>query len=345
MRSSTMTSSTSGKVGRPSFLITIDTEGDNLWAAPREITTRNAAALPRFQTLCEAYGLKPTYLTNYEMACSPVFQEFARDVLKRGTAEIGMHLHAWNSPPLHPLTADDYRHQPYLIDYPDQLIGQKVDFLTKLLEDTFGVKMTSHRAGRWSMNEVYARILVEQGYRVDCSVTPHVSWSHLKGDPARQGGTDFSRFPDRPYTVDLTDISRAGDSPLLELPMTIMQSEHQTLRRIGQLMPRGSRRARAWDRLFPPLLWLRPNGRNLVSMLQIVGRAVRERRSYAEFMLHSSEFMAGGSPTFRSPASIEALYRDMEQLFSSVATSFVGATLSEFEQRFSRAEPAKAVGP
>src|SRR5512144_2975448 len=50
--------------GSPSFLITIDTEGDNLWSRPREITTGNARYLPRFQALCEKYGLKPTYLTN-----------------------------------------------------------------------------------------------------------------------------------------------------------------------------------------------------------------------------------------------------------------------------------------
>jgi hypothetical protein len=327
-----MTSSAPEKMTRPRFLITIDTEGDNLWSAPREITTRNASALPRFQSLCEAYGLKPTYLTNYEMVCSPVFQEFARDALKRGTAEIGMHLHAWNSPPLQALTVDDYRHQPYLIEYPNQLIRQKVGFLTKLLEDTFNVKMTSHRAGRWSINGFYARVLVEQGYRVDCSVTPHVSWGHLKGDPAGKGGTDFSRFPEGAYRVDLSDVSRPGDSPLLELPMTIMLSEAQAVRKIGQLLSRGTPAARVWNRLFPPVLWLRPNGRNLAQMLEIIRRALHEQRGYAEFMLHSSEFMAGGSPTFRSAASIEALYRDMEQLFSTVATSFVAGTLGEYEQ-------------
>jgi hypothetical protein len=52
---------------RAAFLITVDTEGDNLWARPRELTTHNAAWLPRFQALCERYGLKPTYLTAWEM--------------------------------------------------------------------------------------------------------------------------------------------------------------------------------------------------------------------------------------------------------------------------------------
>ena len=30
------------------FIITIDTEGDDLWSRPRAITARNAAWLPRF---------------------------------------------------------------------------------------------------------------------------------------------------------------------------------------------------------------------------------------------------------------------------------------------------------
>ena len=115
------------------FIITIDTEGDDLWArsrGSREITTCNAAYLPRFQSLCERFGFKPVYLTNYEMVMSDVFVEFARDVVARGACEIGMHLHAWNSPPLDPLTSDDFHFQPYLIEYPERVIVPGVGRLT-----------------------------------------------------------------------------------------------------------------------------------------------------------------------------------------------------------------------
>lgn len=87
-----------------------------------------------------------------------------------------MHLHAWNSPPLTPLTDDDWRHKPYLIEYPTDQIRAKVDHMTKLLEDAFQTKMLSHRAGRWAFNEYYASLLLEYGYQVDCSVTPRVNW-------------------------------------------------------------------------------------------------------------------------------------------------------------------------
>jgi hypothetical protein len=319
---------------RPAFLITIDTEGDDLWSAPREITTRNAAYLSRFQTLCERYGLKPTWLTNYEMAISPPFQDFIREALRKGTAELGMHLHAWNSPPITPLTEDDFRYQPYLIEYPVPAMSEKIKTLTGLLEETFGVKMVSHRAGRWSVNAAYLKLLANHGYQVDCSVTPHVSWRHVKGDPSQGGGTDFSAFPDRPYFVDLNEPGRAGDSDLLELPVTIVPSTHNLLRAIGGTLPRGSMPGRVWNRCFPPVSWLRPNGRNLSRMQGILTHVLRERRPYAEFMLHSSEFMPGGSPTFRTSEAIEALYRQLEQLFAIAGERFVGMTLQEFGRAF-----------
>ena len=64
------------------FLITIDTEGDDLWSKPREITAANAETLPRFQELCERYRLKPTYLVNWEMVQSPFFREFGTAVFE-----------------------------------------------------------------------------------------------------------------------------------------------------------------------------------------------------------------------------------------------------------------------
>ena len=110
------------------------------------------------------------------MAICPVFQWFRRDVLRRGTAEIGMHLHAWNSPPIVPLTADDYGCMPFLIEYQVDVMREKIVYMTSLLRDTFECQITSHRAGRWGFNGVYARILQDCGYRVDCSVTPGL-WS------------------------------------------------------------------------------------------------------------------------------------------------------------------------
>jgi hypothetical protein len=178
-----------------SFLITIDTEGDDIWSRRSVTETRNASFLPRFQLLCEKFGLKPTYLVNHEMANDRGFVEFGRDLIARGAGEIGMHLHAWNSPPINPLTSNDSWCQPFLIEYPEDEIRKKIEFHTHFLEDAFGVKMLSHRSGRWALNAFYADVLREFGFKVDCSVTPHVDWRSTKGDPDGAGGTDYRGFP------------------------------------------------------------------------------------------------------------------------------------------------------
>lgn len=331
---------------QPAFLITIDTEGDNLWSAPREITTRNAAFLPRFQRLCERFRLRPTYVTDWEMARCPVFREFARDVLARGTAEIGMHLHAWNSPPIVPLTDDDFRHMPFLVEYPDVVMREKLRVLTAELEDAFGVKMLSHRAGRWAFDARYARMLAELGYRADCSVTPHVSWADQRGDPRGAGGTDYTGFPERPYFLDLTDIARPGASPLLEAPMSVVKRTWPAPVERLRSATAGLRLARrAVRRCFPTHAWLRPTGGNLAEMRHVLDAARRDARPHVEFMLHSSEFMPGGSPTFPTPERIEALYRDLEALFAEASRDFAGLTLAEFAERFAAARPPVETAP
>lgn len=316
------------------FLITIDTEGDNLWSRPREVTTHNSRYLARFQELCERHGLQPCWLTNYEMACCPVFQEFARDVLARRTGEIGMHLHAWNSPPIIPLTSDDYRYQPYLIDYPNALQSQKVDYLTSLLEDVFHVPIKSHRAGRWAMNSGYAEILSSRGYTTDCSVTPFVTWRHMAGAPGNPGGSDYR------YSSTEAHIFSAGQAKgkaLLEIPMTIRPNRLSLWQLCSRRMGEASRVSlvkRVAARLFPEVSWLRPTGRNLSAMLSLLKVVRHEPCTHIEFMLHSSELMPGGSPRFPTARSIEALYHDLETLFREASEHCRGVTLSEFQREF-----------
>ena len=314
-------------------LITIDTEGDNLWAQPRTVTTRNADFLARFQNPCERYGLKPTWLANWEMAHSPVFCEMAADALRRGTAEVGMHLHAWNTPPLEPITEDDFRLQPLLIQYPTHLMREKILRTTDRLESVFEVKMLSHRAGRWGMNETYARLLVEQGYLVDSSVTPNLSWRG-KMQNRQVVGCDYTNFPDFAYRVDLGDLSRPGDSHLLEIPMTIVPGPDHCLARAARRAGRCGRfPQRLADRLFPPQRWFRPNRHNRRDLVRVLRGAGGRRADYVQMMMHSSELMPGGSPLFPTEHSIERLYDSLEELFALTQEKFVGMTLAEYWRR------------
>lgn len=315
---------------RPAFLVTIDAEGDNIWSNPREVTTENSRHIPRFQALCEKYGFKPTYLTNHEMATCDHFVGFAKEAIGRSAAEVGLHIHAWNSPPVS--GGPSRRGMPYLIEFADEVIAEKVRFMTGLLEERFGKRIVSHRAGRWAMNEVYANSILENGYLVDCSVTPFVSWRRVKGFEDGSGGSDYRHFPREPYFIDPADISRPGTSPLLEIPMTIAADESlagRWVRSFGETMPRPIAKAAGW--LFPTR-WFRPTGRNLGSMRRLL--AERRDSAYIQFMLHSSELMAGGSPTFPNQQSIERLYEHLDRIFEEAAGHYRGATLSEFRAGF-----------
>jgi hypothetical protein len=316
------------------FIITIDTEGDNIWeyrmAAPGQaenpITTKNACFIPRFQELCGQFDFKPVYLTSYEMALDDFFSDFAGRESAKGNCEIGIHPHAWNTPPYYELAAGNAGHGlPYLIEYPASVMREKFDTLYRALQNKFGGKIVSHRAGRWATNQEYFDILLDYGIQIDCSVTPHVSWAGSAGFSPGSGGPDYTRHPENPYVIKRTDSQKTGES-LLEMPVSI-----RTVRQ----PPPGPLPFRPFlsgiKKFFTgKTVWLRPNGGNLSDMLALVKIIKKSNAAYLMFMLHSSELMPGGSPVFTTGESIEKLYADLGTLFYTISRDFKGTTLKDF---------------
>ncbi|VFP86798.1 Glycoside hydrolase/deacetylase, beta/alpha-barrel superfamily protein [Candidatus Erwinia haradaeae] len=312
-------------MNKPAFIITIDTEGDNLWNNCNNITTKNTYFLPRFQELCETYQLKTTWLTNYEMIIDPAYIEFAKNIIANKSGEIGMHLHAYNSPPIYNLTGDDLRYKPYLIEYPKKSMKEKIIYLTSLLEDTLQVKMHAHRAGRWAFNTFYAQLLIEQGYQVDCSVTPRINWARSIGDPKGSGGVNYQNFPDQAYFIDEQDIAKPGSSTLLEVPVTTQYKHGVCINQIQKVLHRLDGKQH-----YPTVSWFRPQKDNARQIVKLVKKTLASGKDYVEFMLHSSELMPGGSPTFKTKNEIERLYHDLEQLFEYLHKRTISMQLSEY---------------
>lgn len=294
------------------FLITVDTEGDNLWEYKKgtPIGTENAKFLPRFQSLCEKYGFKPVYFTNYEMASSNFFVDEAKLWMEAGNCEIGVHLHAWNNPPIVDLPAS-YGGNPYLIEYSEDIMRQKFDVIYRLLVEQFGIKPKSHRAGRWAMDERYFKILEDYGILVDCSYTPSVDWSHAMG--ATMGGCDYSDVP--------KGVSMIGN--VMEVPPTLRKMNHALS---------GSLKHRIRTLLLGDSVWLRPAMESCNAMKKCANVVSKEAETdYLEFMVHSSEMMPGGSPYFRTEKAIEKMYQEMEHFFIHIKNlGYVGCTLKEY---------------
>lgn len=299
------------------FIITVDTEGENGWSwqPGKEMTTENASFIPRFQNLCDNYGFKPVYLTNYEMAINDEYIQNATKWESEDRCEIGIHPHSWNNPPIVNLKGP-FKGQEYLFEHSAEVMRSKFSTLFNLLTNRIGHNPISHRAGRWAMDDRYFEILSEFGIKVDCSYTPGIDWQKCKG--ITKGGSNYLNVTTSPHFIN----------GILEVPVTI-----RTFRAIGK----GSLRHKLRTLILPHKVWCRPSMHSLSEMKKLVNLIKNDESSnYIEFMIHSSELMPGGSPYFVTDCQIESLYISLKHLFEYVNKSgFSGITLKEYCNTFS----------
>lgn len=294
------------------FIITVDTEGDNLWAwKPGEtITTENAKYVDRFQKLCENYSFIPVYLCNYEMIKDSFFCSYVSQKAMEGKCEIGMHLHAWNSPPIIELN-NIFNGRAYITEFSREQMLDKHIFLRDFIIERTGITPTSYRSGRWATNEVLFSVLDEIGIKIDCSVTPGLTLEHCPGMTVK-GGNSYIGYPSKPYK--LTD-------SLIEVPMTtkrIKRFEGVSLKNsLGNLI-KGKQ------------FWLRPAIHSFEEMVFLINQMEKEGIHYLEFMIHSSELMPGGSPYGKDDESVERIYQRMEDVFKYVSGNYIGISLSDY---------------
>ena len=297
------------------FIITVDTEGDNLWSYQSGdiITTNNTKFIPRFQELCEKYDFPPVYLTNYEMLMDDSLVKYLRQKSEKGKCEVGLHLHAWNNPPCYELQRK-YKGNPYLVEYPETIMREKFDTLYKLFVDRIGCAPVSHRSGRWAMNETYFDILNDYNVLVDCSITPGINWSASKGCSIL--GPDYSLSSRIPHHF----------GNVYEVPVTIYNVRHAST---------GSIKHRIRTMFCGDNIWLRPANYTLQLMKRALFKNYNDDSlDYIQFMIHSSELMPAGSPYFLYEEKIEDLYFTMNSLFTyAYDLGYKGITLAEYYNR------------
>ena len=301
------------------FILTIDTEADNQWDHGSELSVKNIAFLPRFQNLCSKYNIKPTYLVTSEVCEDGFARELLSDYHLTGQAEIGAHLHSWTTLPF--LNEAGYRYNDvnhaFANELPVILLKEKLKNLTNQIEKSFGIRPTSFRSGRYGFNENVARILVENSYLVDSSITPYTNWSKYEGIPGGEGGPDFSEKTPFPYKFNYPNGS------LLELPVTILPTRFP-FNRINTFAKSYFRQVdnsimlRILRRLLyqNQPLWLRPyNWTTVDHFKEMIVTAKAIKLPYMVMIFHSSELMPGSSIYRADNKAIEKLYELLENFF------------------------------
>ncbi|HLJ09707.1 MAG TPA: hypothetical protein VKU82_00890, partial [Planctomycetaceae bacterium] len=197
------------------LIVTIDTEEEGLWGGRYRRhgnIVENIQHLPRFQSLCDEFGVLPTYLIDAPVVDDDRSAEILRGIRADERCEVGTHIHPWCNPPF---DEEINPRNSYFCNLPEDLQRAKLSWLTDRIEDRIGLKPTSFRAGRYGLDIVGARLLVEHGYLVDSSVIPFTSY-------AAEFGPDFSRAPHTPYFVGGDDLRIPRSSGILfEVPVSI----------------------------------------------------------------------------------------------------------------------------
>lgn len=293
------------------FILTVDTEADNQWkwSAGQPFTLHNMEHAPRFQSLCEKYGIIPTYLITYEVATHTESAGLLRSWQDRGAAEIGAHMHPWSNPPFDSREAQ-LSHKSFPSELPSDIFTLKLETLTREIAQAMGRVPTSFRAGRWGFSMDMVPALQSLGYIVDTSITPKINWNEeIVGNTGNL--PDFSK--ESVYPRVLTE-------GLVEVPMSIFYTGQ--LGREGSFFHKwfaGRKKTlfqRAAQKFLFKLKWCRifPQT-NLQDLIGLYEKAEKNNVPVLQFMIHSSEFTKGGSPYTKKDSDVDHMFSLLEEFF------------------------------
>ena len=317
------------------LVVTIDTEEEGLWSGnySAETTVDNISAVPPFQSLCDQFSIRPTYLITSPVVESSDAVEILRSIQDTGRCEIGTHVHPWNSPPI--VDTESGPRDSYLCNLPADIQHAKLEQLTDQIESSFGSRPVSFRAGRYGIGATAMRSLRKLGYCVDSSVLPRV-------DYRSQNGPDFRAATCRPYFPADSDIlSNGSDESLLEIPVTVGFTHRHfeladRLRRGAARTPwRQMRAVGILDRTgIATKVKLSPEQATLAQMKQLSTAVINRGVQVLVLMFHSSSLLPGCSPYVKTEQDLDRFLERLSAffVFAQEELSLSAITLGECYQ-------------
>ena len=134
-------------------------------------------AIPSLLTpLFSSFGIRPTYFLSPEVISNRVCCDLLRNL---PDCELATHLHAEYVVPgveTWDFCGPEFRVVQMQWECGRVLEQQKLEVLTELFYQQFDRMPKSFRAGRFGISKDTGQILIDLGYVVDSSVTPHIRW-------------------------------------------------------------------------------------------------------------------------------------------------------------------------
>lgn len=280
----------------PRLVVFVDAEEEFRWHtySPAAVSVRNIAAQHLAQDILSLFGVKPTYLVDYPVAVQAEGYQPLKAMLDAGRCSIGAQLHPWVNPPIE---EEITPRNTYAGNLPAILERAKIERLSAIIVQNFGVKPLVFKAGRYGAGPNTAAALLANGYCVDASVMPLADFS-------ADGGPDYSDAPAAPYWLD-------ADRRLLEIPTTVglVGLLSGTARRTAQtLLSQASASLRvpgALSRLgLLERIRLTPEGTSLDEAKRLTLAMLQQGQRLFVLSYHSSSLLPGGAPYVTTEADL-----------------------------------------
>lgn len=318
---------------RPLLVVVVDTEEEFDWTRPlsRANVSATTVAAQRIahDAAFAALGVRPVYVADYPVVAAPEAVTALAALAAADACEIGAHLHPWVTPPHEEIVCPV---NSYAGNLPRTLEMAKLRVLTEIIEQTFGRRPVTYKAGRYGIGPHTPDLLAELGYRVDLSVVARTAFSADGGPDFRACGPHPSLWP----------------SGLLELPTSagfsgLLAGLGPTLHpRLPPPLPGVLARMRLLERAR-----LTPEGTTLAEMVRLTRALFRQGIRVFNLAYHSPSLVPGHTPYVRTGRDLAEFLDRLRGYLDFFRTSLDGefVTAAELHRRLVIPPPPVAPGP
>ena len=290
------------------FSVSVDTEEEFEWAGALSREGHGTASVPALregQAFFAAANVAPLYYVDLPVLADDAASGMFRQWLADDSADFGIHLHPWVTPPF-----DETVNRPnsYAGNLPEELERAKLRHMRDLMVERLGIRPFAYRAGRYGIGPNSMRILAGEGFCWDSSVRP-------LHDYRADGGPDFRWSSHHPYRTGPSDA-------ILEIPLTTMFVGHarwfgrQIFGTMGDVrLVRG-----ALSRLgLLQRIALTPEGVPANVACQAIDVALDQGLRLLNMSFHSPSLAIGHTPYVRSAEDLRQFYIWFDQVFDHCA--------------------------
>lgn len=279
------------------LVFSVDVEEEGLFSGDYDSTAKgvsNVESLSRLEFLTRDFDLPLTLLCTWpvltDFNCARLLRRWQDDL----GAEIGVHLHPWNTPPMGKKSMDWTSSQKLGRKVLDAKLGE----LVRVCRAVTDRPPTSFRMGRFDLSPAIRDLLPAHELLVDSSIVP-LSWTAALNDA-------FLATAD-PYPLLRDD---AGQARLLEVPLTMAALSPCLSAAVWPLAKRLAPHMRSWFfRHFQRIaaVGTQPVWYPLPSMKLGARLHMSRGGTLVHLFLHSSELMPGACPHLPDEAAVERL--------------------------------------